>query len=477
MREPLRPGTLPNAKSPWATTAEEHDDRQAAAEAHLAVLRTQLPDLLSRFARIRDPRRLGSVRHRLTVLMVYGVLLFAFGLASRREANRELSRPALWETLREVFPELDSIPHADTLERLLDRLEPEKDIESALATRMRALVRRQKLRVLMVERGYVVAIDGEQLFARDHAFAVQATHRREGEQVHYAVYVVKALLVCPEGVRLPLGAEFCENVQVDKDGKINEEHKQDCEFRASQRLCARLREYFPHLPILLVADGLYAAMPVVAMCRRYRWDFMIVLKEGKMPSLWREVEELHRLDGEENTRRQTWHGRTQGFWWVNGVEHEVRVGSERRRYKLNAVVCEERWHETRADGTEEEKTARHAWLSGRPLSERNVHRRCNLAGRHRWDLEEEISLEKHVEHMRHAFSLNWTAIKAWYYLMLLGTLINTLALYTTHLFVWVTRLGVRATTRFVWETYTVQGMDPDRLKRALARPAQLRLIF
>lgn len=228
MREPLRPGTLPNAKSPWATTAEEHDDRQAAAEAHLAVLRTQLPDLLSRFARIRDPRRLGSVRHRLTVLMVYGVLLFAFGLASRREANRELSRPALWETLREVFPELDSIPHADTLERLLDRLEPEKDIESALATRMRALVRRQKLRVLMVERGYVVAIDGEQLFARDHAFAVQATHRREGEQVHYAVYVVKALLVCPEGVRLPLGAEFCENVQVDKDGKINEEHKQDC---------------------------------------------------------------------------------------------------------------------------------------------------------------------------------------------------------------------------------------------------------
>jgi len=252
MREHLRPKTLPNRMSPWVTDDEEREDRRAAVEAHLAVLRTQLPDLLSRFARIPDPRRPGSVRHQITVLLLYGVLLFAFAMESRRQANRELSRPGLWEALRVAFPELDSVPHADTLERLLEKTEP-GDIEAVLMARLRALLRRQKLRALMVERGYVVAVDGEKLWQRTQAFAPEAPHRGESDEARYAVYVVKAALCCPEGVTLPLAAEFCENVQVGKDGKVDEEQKQDCEYRACQRLCTRLKAAFPRLPILFVA--------------------------------------------------------------------------------------------------------------------------------------------------------------------------------------------------------------------------------
>lgn len=185
--------------------------------------------------------------------------------------------------------------------------------------------------------------------------------------------MVKAALCCPEGVTLPLGAEFCENVQVGKDGKVDEEQKQDCEYRATERLCARLKAAFPRLPVLFVADSLYACTPIAEMCRQNRWDFMVVLKEGKMPALWREATALHTLDG------------------------------------------------------------------------KNVHRRCNLAARHRWDIEEEISAEKHQEHMTHAFSLTWQAIKNWYYLMLIGTLIQTLALYSVHLWRWVLERGVRGT--------------------------------
>ena len=38
-----------------------------------------------------------------------------FQMASRREANWELSRPAFLATLQALFPELESLPHADTL--------------------------------------------------------------------------------------------------------------------------------------------------------------------------------------------------------------------------------------------------------------------------------------------------------------------------------------------------------------------------
>lgn len=484
MREHLRPQTLPNAKSPWGTSEEEDRDRQTAMEADLAVLRTQLPDLLERFSRIKDPRRPGSVRHTIAVLLVYGVLMFVFNMGSRRKANAELSRPGLWEVLRLAFPELDSLPHTDTLARLLETIDP-GEIEKVLFARMRALLRRQKLRSLMVERGYVIAVDGEQLWLRTTPFAPQATHRASGGEVHYAVYVVKAMLVCPEGVTLPLGAEFCENVEVDEQGEIAEDVKQDCELKATKRLCERVKEEFGRLPILLVADSLYASEPIVTLCRRNRWDFMVVLKEGKMPSLWREIEALHALDGEENTYQQIWHGREQTIWWVNDVEHEVRDPKARRQVVYHVVVCEERWDERqvelRADGTEEEKevtkTARHAWISGKRLNAKNVHSRCNLAGRHRWDLEEANWTDKHVQNMTHAFSLTWQAIKGWFYLMLLGSLIQTLALYSVGLWRLAERVGVTAMVDFLWQTYSVFRPNRDRLRETLTRPAQLRLIW
>ena len=44
--------------------------------AYLQGLRTQLVPLLQKLGRIPDPRRPRSVRHKLTVLLVYGIFLF-----------------------------------------------------------------------------------------------------------------------------------------------------------------------------------------------------------------------------------------------------------------------------------------------------------------------------------------------------------------------------------------------------------------
>jgi hypothetical protein len=49
--------------------------------------------------------------------MVFGLLAFVFRLKSRREMNRELTGSTINHHLQKIFPELDSIPHADTLAR------------------------------------------------------------------------------------------------------------------------------------------------------------------------------------------------------------------------------------------------------------------------------------------------------------------------------------------------------------------------
>jgi hypothetical protein len=61
--------------------------------------------------------------------------------------------------------------------------------------------------------------------------------------------------------------------------------------------------------------------------------------------------------------------------------------------------------------------------------------------------------------------------------MLLGSLINTLALYSVHLWRWVTERGVRGTVEFLWDTYSGPWLNLDRLRAAVRRPPQLRLII
>ena len=64
-----------------------------------------MPILIKRFAKIPDPRRTKSVKHKIAVVMLYGLFAFIFRLSSQREINRELSGAVIFENLRKLFPQ------------------------------------------------------------------------------------------------------------------------------------------------------------------------------------------------------------------------------------------------------------------------------------------------------------------------------------------------------------------------------------
>jgi len=47
-------------------------------------------------------------------LFVYGIFLSTYHIRSRRRTDLEMSRPIFHENLKEMFPVLESLPHADT---------------------------------------------------------------------------------------------------------------------------------------------------------------------------------------------------------------------------------------------------------------------------------------------------------------------------------------------------------------------------
>src|SRR6266705_212136 len=95
--EPFPTATIANAKSEWTTVDEEKQARQQAIEEQFRVYRSVLPTLLKRFQ----------------------------------------------ENLKLLFPELDSVPHQDTINRLLARIQVDQ-IQDALIELLHHFIRNKK---------------------------------------------------------------------------------------------------------------------------------------------------------------------------------------------------------------------------------------------------------------------------------------------------------------------------------------------
>ncbi len=438
----------------------------------LRILRRELPRLLERLEMIPDFRTPHKCRHKLTVLLLYGLLMFVFQFASRREVNREMTRPQFEANLRLLFPQLETLPHADTLFRLLRGIDVAQ-IEQAHVALIQRLIRAKKFRRYLINNCYPIAIDGSQKFATDALWDENLLQRTQGKGEHrrtqYFVYLLEASLAFRNGMVIPLLSEFLEYAKGDTDN-----NKQDCEQRAFHRLSERLKRLFPRLPLLLLLDGLYANGPVMHRCRQYHWQFMIVLKDKNLPSVWEEVNALAALQPDHRLKR-SWGDRHQRFFWVNAIDYEFnQTGC--KHLTLHVVVCEETWEVVNDHGDIVTKTARHAWISSRPLHRLNVHERCNLAARYRWGIEAGFLVEKHQGyHYEHAFALNWNAMKGYHYLMRMAHLFNTLARFARHLKALYDELGVRAAIALIRQSCAAPWLDPERIRTLLSQPFQLQL--
>lgn len=468
---PTSPAPLPNSCSPFATIAEEQAAREDAVSKQMRLLRKELPALLAQLEQIPDPRDPRKRRHKLTVLLLYGLLMFVFQFSSRRETNREISRPQFMTTLQLLFPEIDALPHADTLFRLLRDIDLEH-LEQAHVDLVKRLIRGKSFRRYLIDRCYPIAIDGSQKLAGDTLWADELLQRTVGKEetrhTQYFVYVLEASLAFHNGLVIPLLSEFLEHALGEPEAQ-----KQDCELRAFARLSERLKTCFPRLRILLLLDGLYANGPVMQRCRNYHWQFMIVLKDQDLPSVWQEFRALQALKPQAVQRN--WGRRRQRFTWVNDIDYAF--GSNGRQHlKLHAVVCEESWERVDQQARIVTESARHAWLSSQPLSRETVHERCNLGARHRWGIEAGFLVEKHQGyHYEHAFAFDWNAMQGYHLLMRLAHVFNTLARFTRQLRELYQELGVRGAIAFIRNSCAAPWLDPARMRGLLAQPFLLQL--
>jgi hypothetical protein len=431
----------PNSKYSLKTAEEEMAERQEKVEKATVIYRQMLPELLKKLSRIKDPRQPQKIKHKLAVLMIYGILLFVYQTGSRREANKKMSKPIFQYNVRAMFPELESLPHADTLARLLEKIDVE-EIQKCLVELLQDLMRRKKFKNHLINKRYLIAVDGSQKFFRNYQWQPEALGRHVGGEERipqFYVYVLESVLVLDNGIVLPVLTETLEN----KDW-VEGQTKQDCESKAFTRLAQKLYKIFGKGKVILLADGLYACGAVIKKCREYQWEYMITLKEGAMPDVWKEATGLMWLEP-SNSICVNWGDRQQDYLWANDIEYEYGTSS---RYTeiLHVVICYETWLEnhSRTTGTLEEKMTRYAWISSRPLNCKNVFIRCTKMARYRWKIESNFLIEKHEGYnFEHCYSYDWQAMKGFHYLMKAGHFLNAMATNSEILLEYVNEFGIR----------------------------------
>jgi DDE_Tnp_1-associated len=450
----------PNRKCSQETPEEEMAVRQEKVEKATILYRQMLPGLLIKLGRIKDPRQPRKIKHKLTVLMIYGILLFVYQTGSRREANKKLTKPTFLNNISAMFPEFESIPHADTLARLLERISVE-EIQNCLIELLQDLIRRKKFKNHLINKRYLIAVDGTQKFFRDYQWEPEALKRHVGKEriPQFYVYALDSVLVLDNDIVLPLLTEILEN----KDW-VEGQTKQDCELKAFKRLALRLYKIFGRGKVTLIADGLYACGPVIRICRNYRWDYMIVLKEDGLSDVWKEATGLIRLEP-DNCIHVKWGDRQQVYQWANYIEHEYGANS---RYTeiLHVAICYETWIEnhTRSSKTVEQKKTRYAWISSKPITTDNVFIRCTKLARYRWKIESCFLIEKHEGYyFEHCYSYSWQTMKGFHYLMKVGHFLNVMAINSELLLEYVDESGIRGFINDLWLAVSGAVLDVQRI--------------
>jgi hypothetical protein len=356
----------------------------------------QFNDWLDDFPDPRDPNRL---TYHPRFLLYLGLFLFLCKLSSRRQIDFQLSEvgaAVLANLNRLAGTQQTTMPGNQTLDNFL------AGIGSApLAGFRRQLIYRLlRMRVLddaRLQGRYVVLIDGSGYLTFRQRHCEHCLTRKSGETTLYMHQVLEAKLVGPGGMVLSIATEFIDNRDAaDTPATAGEEkRKQDCELKALRRLVKRLRQDFPQLPMCMSGDALHACGEAFQIAKDYNLSFISVFKQGRMPALWQEFQDLLKLCPDRKVEVETPKKVRQVYRWVNDLDYEDSAG---RRWKLNAVQCEE----TRPDG----QTGTWAWLTCLEVTAKTVVAVALEGGRQRWYIENQgFNVQKTSGlNMEHAYS-------------------------------------------------------------------------
>ena len=377
------------------------------------VLHCHFPDLSLRLSALSDPRK--GVQYTIEEILMAAVVSFLLKCSSRNAFNLKSKDKQFRQNYYRMFRL--GLPHMDAVNELLEKMDTEA-FEALRCRLLSSLIEKRVVhRLRFFSKYFCVAVDatGAYQWGDTPPEAIRAHALKKvsasGKTTYFSL-VLEAVLICSNGMSIPLMSEWVAN-----DGQQYD--KQDCELKAFKRLAVRMKNYFPRLPICILADGLYTNVALMDICKQYQWQFIVVFKDGNLPSVWEEVNSLLPLE-RNNTSQQTscdstwWYANH--YQWVNDIEYQ--------KHNIHWVKCA---CENQHRKTGEKKNNKFVFLTSMKVERQNVVSILS-AGRARWNIEDHFNTQKNRGgELHHKFNrVNFNAVKNWHNIRQLATLIGEL---------------------------------------------------
>lgn len=368
-----------------------------------------------------DPRNPAYTIYTQSDLIFMGILKNICAVKTMRSMEEQFNEETCIDTLKILSGDknLAEMPHYDTLNYYLEKLSP-KCLAEIRKRMVKRLIRMKSFNHTKLSGKYWrVIIDGTGLFYFkekhcENCLVTTVTREEDGKEVKVKRYyhkVLEAKLVLGENIILSLDTEFIENEREDVG-------KNDCEINAAKRLLERLKKDYPKLPICVQGDALYAAEPIMKICKENCWKYILTQKENRQKLLAENYSGIQKSGGAQVIEKI---GKESGTGeYINHVEEAAGKEETANMYRY--------WYETEGKSGEPE-IHEFQWLTNIELTDRNMEEMIN-AGRGRWKIENEgFNNQKNgIYDIEHLNSRNGNAMKNHYLLTQIADIIMQLYL-------------------------------------------------
>ena len=382
------------------------------------------------FCTLPDPRR-GKVEIPLPDALMAGLAMFSLkdpsllAFDERRCSDGNLGR---------IFG-IGKVPSDTQMREILDPLDPQR-LRPLFNDIFRQLQRGKALEPMAYLGGcYLLSVDGTGSFSSEKLRSASCLVKksRSGKETYYQ-QVLGAAIVHPDFKEvIPLAPEMI----IRQDGS----KKNDCERNAARRFFQKLREDHPHLPLIVVEDGLSSNGPHIRDLQQHGMHYILGAKPGDHPLLFHHIEEAAKRGelGEHCMVDPIDPKVTHVFGYLNGAS------LNQANLDLSVNVIDYR---QRCEGT---KDLHFSWVTDFTVTNDNVYQLMR-GGRARWKIENETfnTLKNQGYHFEHNFGLGKEHLsEVFVMLMMLAFLVDQTQQLTSTLFrsVWQ-KFG---TKRSLWE--------------------------
>jgi len=350
------------------------------------------PKLFEKFVGVKDPRNQSYIEYSTKTML--GTLYYKCigGISSMREMTRKFNEEKVVENLYSFLEDKkrDFLPHGVTENEFLSRLDP-GELEKIQKDIAYTMIRRKTFDEAKVLKKWQIIVDGTELdegYQEKNEHYLSRCYNRgdENEFTKYHRSVLEAKLYLGNNLVCSVASETIQNSK-EYVYQSEEKVKQDCESKAFIRLAKKIKQRFPRLPIVIIADGLYVSQKVLDICKKYGWDYIIRYKEGSAPSI---AEEYRMLPEKEKADE--------------GIEYQNQIPFKEQ--DVNLIYYAEK---------KKDKTTEFAWITSIKITKRNA-KKIVRAGRNRWKIENQgFNRQKHWQgNIEHACSYNERAQKNHY---------------------------------------------------------------